>query len=104
MMPALPPVICIVLVWRVAVVRVVPTWILEFTRRAELNVARPTTFRVLWVTILWALMKLLPTIETGPLKILKPPTVRLFETLRESPTLTVLAACTAPPTVILPPI
>lgn len=47
--PAAPPVIWTLLVWSVLVVSVVPTWILEFTRSAELKVASPTTLRVLCV-------------------------------------------------------
>ncbi len=66
MKPAVPPVIWAVLVWIVLVVRVVPIWILEFTRSAELKVARPTTLSVLCVRTLWASMKPDPDTVTGP--------------------------------------
>jgi hypothetical protein len=85
------------------VVRDVPTWILEFTRSAELKVARPTTLSVLCVRTLWASMKPLPDIVTGPWNVVKPVTFRLFVTLSEFVILTVLANVAVPPTFRFPP-
>lgn len=67
-----------------------------------MNVARPTTFRVLWVVMLLAVINPLPDTVTGPWKVVKPVTLRELVTFSEFVTFTVLAKLAVPPTVRFP--